>query len=128
MPYKVALQVRHDHVRAEVTGNRRLGDAATNAGLAGKQIVELCRNTGIYRVLVVLDLAGRLSALDSYEMVVNSKEYGWSHAFKLAFVEKNGESFDDSLFTETVAVNRSYAVKVFADETDAIEWLLNPAT
>lgn len=43
MPYKVDLHVQQDFVRVEVTGKWRLGDAATDAGLAGKQIVDVCR-------------------------------------------------------------------------------------
>lgn len=111
-------------MRVEVTGTRRLGDAATDAAEAGKQIVTVCHEAGINRVLVILDLKGRLSAVDSYEMVMNSSEYGWSHDFKLAFVNNNTATFEDSLFTETIAVNRAYTVKVFADEAVALDWLL----
>lgn len=123
MPYEIDIQPRQDYVRVHVTGERRYGDAALEAGQAGQQIVEYCRNANKYRVLVVLNLRGRLSATDSYEIVESSKDYGWDHAYKLAFVDTNEESIDDVRFTETVAVNRAYSVRVFADEAEAIDWL-----
>ncbi len=123
MPYEVDIQSLGDYVRVEVSGQRNYGDAAMDAGKAGQQIVEYCRKAGIYRVLVILNLSGRLSAVDSYEMVVNSASYGWDFNFKLAFVNTSRASLEDVKFTETVAVNRAYTVQAFADETKAIAWL-----
>lgn len=123
MPYEVDIQTQQDYVRVHVTGERRYGDAALEASQAGQQIVEYCQKADIYRVLLVLNLRGRLSATDSYEIVESSKDYGWDHAYRLAFVDTNKESIDDVRFTETVAVNRAYSVRVFADEAEAIDWL-----
>jgi len=124
LPYEVDIQLRENHVRVYVTGERRTGDAAFEAGQAGRQIVEFCRTAEIYRVLVVLNLAGRLSAIDSYEIVDQSKEYGWDFNYRLAFVDTNENSADDVKFTETIAVNRAYAVKQFSYEAEALEWLI----
>ena len=90
MAYDADIRLIEDYVRVEVVGERRLGDAAHDAGEVGKDIVRFCRANDVFRVMVVLRLRGRLSAVDSYEMVVNSKSYGWTHNFRLAFVE-NGE-------------------------------------
>lgn len=54
----------------QVTGDRRAGDAAMQAGQVGREIVK---------------------------------------------------------FTETVAVNRAYSVKAFADEAKAVDWLVGQA-
>ena len=125
MPYELDIQLHNNYVRVHATGERRYGDAAFEAGRAGQHIVEFCRNAEVYRVLVILDLSGRLSAVDSYEIVDQSKEYGWDHNYRLAFVATNEDSADDVKFTETIAVNRAYAVKQFADEAEALEWLLD---
>ena len=124
MPYELDIQLRENHVRVHVTGERRTGDAAFEAGQAGQHIVEFCRNAEVYRVLVVLNLSGRLSAIDSYEIVDQSKEYGWDFNYRLALVATNEDSADDVKFTETIAVNRAYSVKQFTDEAIALEWLL----
>jgi hypothetical protein len=124
LPYEVDIELRENHVRVYVTGERRTGDAAFEAGQAGRHIVEFCRKAEIYRVLVVLNLSGRLSAIDSYEIVDQSKEYGWDFNYRLAFVATNQESADDVKFTEMIAVNRAYAVKQFGDEAEGLDWLL----
>ena len=124
MPYELDIQLHNNHVRVHATGERRYGDAAFEAGQAGHRIVEFCRNAKVYRVLVILNLSGRLSAVDSYEIVDQSKDYGWDHNYRLAFVTTNEDSADDVKFTETIAVNRAYSVKQFADEAEALEWLL----
>jgi hypothetical protein len=54
----------------------------------------------------------------------SEEEFGWSRRFKLAIVDVNEDSRKDNLFTETVAVNRGYNVKIFDNENDAKEWLL----
>lgn len=127
MPYQVDLQTIENYVRAHVTGERRYGDAAVEASEAGYQIVEYCRTVDIYRVLAILDLRGRLSAMDSLEIVSNSREYGWDYSYKLAFVDTNPDSIEDVRFTETVAANRAYSVKAFTDEAEAIDWLIDKA-
>lgn len=123
MPYEFDFQLQQDYVRVQVTGARRYGDAAAEAGRVGRKIVEFCRDADIYRVLVVLNLSGRLSAVDSYEIVTDSEDYGWDHRYRLAFVDPRKSSIEDVKFTETVAVNRAYSVKAFTDESEAIEWL-----
>jgi len=127
MPYDAKIQTFEDHIRAHVTGTRVPGQAVADADVVGEELVRLCREKGIYKVLLVLDLAGRLSAIDAYEIVSSSEQYGWSREFKLAFVDLNAESLEDSYFTETVAVNRAYAMSVFDNEEEAKAWLLDPA-
>jgi hypothetical protein len=122
--YEADIQLRENHVRVHVTGRRRTGDAAFEAGQVGRHIVEFCRKADVFRVLVILDLSGRLSAIDSYEIVSQATEYGWDHNFKLAFVAIDSESADDVKFTETIAVNRAYSVRQFTDKAEAAEWLL----
>lgn len=123
--YESEFQFFRDYLRVVVTGVRRSGDAAFDAGAVGREVVDRCNKAGIYRVLVVLNLTGRLSAIDSYEIVVDSGRYGWNHRFRLAFVDANQESVDGVRFTETVAVNRWYEVRAFTDEDEALDWLLD---
>lgn len=125
MPYDSDFQLLPDHLRVSVTGVRRSGDAAFEAGQIGRKIVQTCEKNGVYRILLVLNLTGRLSAVDSYEMVVDAVGYGWTHRLRMAMVDKNKESVDDVRFTETVAVNRWYEVQAFTDEGKALAWLLD---
>ena len=124
MAYEFDLQLMSGYVRAEVSGARRFGDAAFEAGIVGRKIVEFCRDADVYRVMVVLKLKGALSPIDSHEMVVSSESYGWTHDFRLALVDSDEESLADVQFTETVAINRAYSVRAFRTEDDALAWLL----
>jgi len=124
MGYETRITEYPDYVRVHVVGKRSPGHSVANADRVGKMIVELCEEKGINNILLVLELTGRLGPLDSMGIVTHSQEYGFHHNFRLAFVDLNAESYRDSLFTETVAVNRSYSMKVFDNEQDAREWLL----
>lgn len=124
MSYEAKIETFSDHIRAVVSGTRTPGTAVANADLVGQRLVELCQKTGIKKVLLVINLSGRLSATDAYDIVANSEQYGWSREFKLALVDLNAESLEDSFFTETVAVNRAYPMSVFDNEEEAKDWLL----
>jgi hypothetical protein len=125
MPYDATIETLENHIRAYVTGTRVPGQAVTDADVVGEELVKLCRETDINKVLLVIDLAGRLSAIDAYEIVSSSEQYGWSRKIKLAFVDLNAESLEDSYFTETVAVNRAFPMSVFDNEEEALDWLLD---
>lgn len=125
MAYQAEIQTHPDHIRVEVSGRRAPGRTVTDAYVIGRRIVEECRKAAIERVLLVSQLTGRIPALDAYEMVTGLEDVGWSRSTKLAFVNLHADSHEDSLFTETVAVNRAYFMKVFDNEEDAREWLLD---
>ena len=125
MPYDATIHTFDDYIRADVTGTRIPGQAVADADVVGEELVRLCRETGIKKVLLVIELTGRLSSVDAYEIVSSSEEYGWSREFKLAFVNLNADSLEDSYFTETVAVNRAYSMNVFDNEDEAKDWLLD---
>ncbi|MDH3351896.1 MAG: hypothetical protein OEM60_08185 [Gammaproteobacteria bacterium] len=126
MAYKAEIRTCPDHIRVDVSGHRKPGKAVRNAYEIGKQIIAESRKTDIDKVLLVSRLTGRLPALDAYKMVAGLEDVGWSRSTRLAFVDLNAESRADSLFTETVAVNRAYLMKVFDNENDARRWLLEP--
>lgn len=124
MAYEVKLQAHENYLEFRVFGDRLSGDAVADADLVGQQILEQCRDHGINNILLILELTGAVSAIDIYQIVTNSEQYGWQHHLKMAWVDLNPASHADSQFTETVAVNRAYLVKTFDNEEDAREWLL----
>ena len=124
MPYQTNIETYPDYIRVEVSGTRLPGQAVADADVVGKKIVSLCRDKEIDKVLLVLNLSGRLSVTDAYDIVANSEEYGWSRQFKLAFVDLNTDSLQDSHFIETVALNRAFPINVFDNEEEARDWLL----
>jgi len=125
MTYEVKLQAHANHLEFRVFGDRLAGDAVTDADLVGQQVLEQCRAHEINNILLILELTGAVSAIDIYQIVTNSEQYGWRHDLKMALVDLNRDSLADSQFTETVAVNRAYRVRAFDNERDASEWLLS---
>ena len=125
MPYDVQIETRGDHLRVNVSGIRSPGREVEDSVHTWKQVADVCRDTGIEKILTIFELEGRLSPIDAYDIVARTKEFGWSHAFKMAVVDLNSETLDDNLFAETVAVNRAYEIMVFDNVADARDWLLN---
>ena len=123
MSYEYEISTEADLVRLAVAGDRSAGDHVANADEIGKEIVRTCRETGIYRILLVSSLTGRATPLDQLRTILHSIQYGWSRKFQMAFVDLNRDSITDSRFVETLALNRVFNVRVFADEANARRWL-----
>ncbi len=126
MPYEFDIQAHEDHIRVEVSGTRKAGHEVADAVQTGRQISDACREHGVNKLLLIFEMTGRLPAIEAYEIFSDPSAFGWTRDIKVALVDMNPESKEDSLFSETVAVNRAYNARVFEDERDAREWLLNP--
>jgi len=125
MPYDFQIQVHEDYLRVEVSGTRTPGQEVNDAVQTGQQISEAVRRSGVRKVLTIFRMTGRLPATESHEIYSNPQAFGWSREVKVALVDMNPDSKEDSLFSETVAVNRAYDMSVFDKEEDALEWLLD---
>ena len=124
MPYEATIEPFEDHIRVAVTGDRRPGHEVNDAFQTGRKISAACRDNGVDKILLIFKMTGRLRPTEAYEIFSNPEEFGWSRDIKVALVDENPESQEDSLFSETVAVNRAYNTRVFEDETEARDWLL----
>lgn len=125
MPYDFSISVFGDYIRVEVSGDRIKGRELKDIAVVWSAVANKCRETDIRRVLAVLQLSGNVPTIQSYDIVMNAASFGWSKYFHLAIVDLNEVSRDQNLFTETVAVNRGYTIKIFDNEQDAGEWLLD---
>lgn len=124
MSYDAEYQVLDNHIRIEVSGRRTPGLVAADSAAVMRRTIELFNETGITNCLCILRLEGPLSALDAFEIVTTSEDIGWQRNYRVAFVELNAEALEDTRFTEIVAGNRAFPVRVFDNEADAREWLL----
>ena len=125
MPYDADYQVLTDHIRIEVSGERVPGSVAFDSSIVMEKTIKLIRESGISQCLVILNLTGSLSAMDAFDMVSISEDVGWQRDFRLAIVNLDAESLEESRFTEVVAGNRAYPLQVFDDEEEAKTWLLD---
>jgi hypothetical protein len=112
----------------EVTGERESRQQIIESAKEfWPRILDLCDETGIYRVLAIFGLSGDLPTMTRYELGEWAANYGRSVKARIAFVNLNEESRNINRFIEDVAVNRALnpeKVKVFGDERSAKEWLL----
>lgn len=125
MPYDAEYQVLADHIRIDVSGERIPGAVALDSSVVMEKTMELIRETGINNCLLILNLTGPLSAMDSFDLVSISEDVGWKRDFRVALVNVHAESLADAQFTEVVASNRAYPIRVFDNEEDAKDWLLS---
>jgi hypothetical protein len=124
MPYDFNIDVKQDHIRVEVIGHRSKGKEFEDAVRVWSQEADVCREKEINRVLAISKVTGQLPTIAAYDIAEPPGSFGWSQRFKFAYVDLNEESRNENVFSETVAINRGYNVKLFDNEQDAKEWLL----
>ena len=123
MPYKSDIQVCDGYIRIDVAGERVPGHIASDSGAVIEQTMDAIAKSGITRCLLILNLTGPLSPMDAFDIVSISEEVGWQRQFRVAMVDRNPNPESDVQFTELVASNRAYPVRVFDNEEDALDWL-----
>jgi len=116
--FEIEFERRGNYLYALVTGTNSPETVAAYLD----RIVEECRRTDCYRVLIEERLEGaRLDASDVFAIAAEGsmKAMGLLHA--LAYVDEQMGPMAD--FAETVAVNRGMPVRVFNTVAEADEWL-----
>ena len=125
MAQDITFEEKGDYIRIEVSGDRVKGEETKDTFITWSKVADKCRETGISNVLAILKLSGHFPGYISFNTVRKAHEFGWSRSFSLAIVNTNEDSRKDNLFTEYVAINRGYNMKVFDNEQDATIWLLD---
>jgi hypothetical protein len=127
MPFRFSMQVKGDHLRFEVGGERVPGETVPEMLKVWALVAEECRARGVTRVLGVNRLTGPTSQMDVFEISRQLPAVLGSAVRRIAFVILGGEeALKVSFFAENVAVNRGLNGRVFADEGSALAWLLAP--
>jgi hypothetical protein len=124
MSLEINIQEFEDYIRVDVSGSRTRGREMEEASDLMHRIAEVCRASGIYRILSVSRVTGRIPILDAYQLAGRPEDFGWSRVYKLAVVDLDEESRRVTLFSEDVSVNRGFDAKVFDNEKEAEIWLL----
>ena len=114
-----------DYLRMDVAGNYSPGMEVEEAKEFYAQAFELCRKNNVRRLLAVFDMPGRIPTMSAYHIASAPDKVGMTPKSRVAVVHLDEERYKSNLFTEDVAVNRGWHVKVFNDENDAKLWLLD---
>jgi hypothetical protein len=121
MSYDVRVTAHDRYLRIEARGTRSL-EASEEFF---RRIAEEAEAHGIYDVLLVLHLEGRLSTFQIHDMVAGHREKGFDSRHAIAVVDKNPESREDTRFAENVGAVRGLTGAAFDDEEEAVRWLLS---
>ncbi len=121
MSYDVRVTKHDRYLRIEARGTRSL--EASEAFF--RRIAEEAAAHGIYDILLVLNLEGRLSTFEIHDMVAGHRERGFDSRHTIAVVDNNPESREDTRFAENVGAVRGLMGAGFDDEEEAVRWLLS---
>jgi hypothetical protein len=123
MTYDVRVTVYDRYIRIEARGTR----SREASEVFFRRIAEESAAHGIYDILLVLELEGRLSTFEIEDMVAAHREKGFDSRHTIAVVDRNPESREDTRFAETVGAVRGLMGAAFDDEEEARRWLLSRA-
>jgi len=120
MDYKLTIEQKPSYLRIIVTG----WNSKQTVTQYLEEILRECTARNCFRVLIEEHLEGPcLGILDVFTIASEGSRAAAGIIKAIAYVDVNAES-NLMHFAETVAVNRSLPVTVFATVTEAEQWLL----
>ena len=125
MSYNVTFIENVDYLRVEISGARKQGKEVDDAIKVWSRVAEIGKAKNITHILAIIEITGFMPKMASFDIGNLADKFGWSRSFKLAVVTSDEESRKANLYTETVAVNRGFDVRIFDNEQDAKIWLLD---
>jgi hypothetical protein len=124
MRVQYSIHKNADHLRTFISGDWTPGKESEEIIRFLENVTEACRKLGVNRILLVVDIPGRIQIWDAHKVAKSPETFGWDPSFKLALVYTHEERFESNLFSERLAVSLGYNFKIFRDEPSAKAWLL----
>ena len=126
MVYDLTFTAEANLLRVEIHGERPKENLSQASKEAWVEISRVAIEREARKLLVVSYATGDYPALTAYQVNSSLAECGVQKGWQIAFVNMDKKSFKDVKFAETVAVNRGFSVGIFANESDARNWLATP--
>lgn len=124
MSHAIDFHPQKGYLRAELSGDRTGGNPVQDTKRAWCEIATTCQELGYDRQMVIARLTGELPTMSMYEINSTFNENGLQRNWKIAVAYLDEDTFAETQFAETVAVNRGYHAKVLDNERNAVAWLL----
>ena len=112
-----------NYIQVRLQGSEDLGVASR----LWPQIREACKDNDCFKVLGIAETSSPLGTMDAYNHAELFHKLGINHQYRIAWVELNPEAYEATQFAETVLKNRGLPGRLFADVSEAKQWLLNEA-
>lgn len=118
-PYQLTIEERPAYLHARVAGER----TPENALRFLREVHEACVQRGCREVLLEIRFAGPSLEIPDIFHVISQASADGAKLRRIAYVDATTSVAGRASFAETVAVNRSVNVRLFADVADAARWL-----
>jgi len=121
--YEVFFTEEGNFTKVVVSGERKLHQDIDGA-MAWFKIAQYCDDHQTKKLLVVSKLTGSISQMSSYDVSRSLEQFGVKRHIKIAFVDSLNESFNANSFSVKFTKKNGYDIELFAEETNAISWLI----
>lgn len=118
--YTLELEDRDGYLYARLASDENNGAILVSAF---QEITARCRSIGVSKVFVEHATPTALSTGEAYDAAVGVVELDLA-GVKIAYLDRDPTHLETNQFGELVAVNRGLVGKAFADEGEAMNWLL----
>lgn len=118
-PYLLTIEERPTYLHARAFGER----TPENALRYLKEVYEACAQRGRTDALLEVRFAGPSLEIPDIFHVISQASADGAKLRRIAYVDATTSDAGRAAFAETVAINRSVNVRLFADVADAARWL-----
>jgi hypothetical protein len=122
IPYQLTILERPGYLHAKVEGERTPENALRFLGEA----YQACLQHGRSALLLEVRFTGPSLEIPDIFQVISQASADGAKLRRIAYVDATTSDAGQASFAETVAVNRSVNVRLFADVSDAARWLEAP--
>lgn len=116
--YQLEITPHREYLACRVTGQ----ESAANTQEYWMRILSATKDYQLTKVLVIEDLQGDPEADEVINFVEDTGSDFWG--LQIAFVDRHPEDQKDNEFIIYFAQNRGLQIRAFADEEEALTWLL----
>ena len=120
MGYEMSFTVEDDFLHVHLKAD----NSYETSKRLWKELHDLCSEHDRTNILVTSD-SEPLETMPAYDHHKLIKEAGFTHRYRVAWVEKNPATFEVDKFIENVLANRAVIeARLFSEESEAKMWLL----
>jgi hypothetical protein len=88
------------------------------------EVAKLCEKHNCFNVLGIANTTAPIEAFEAYDHARLFDDLNIAHPYRIAWVELNLDAVDMAAFVEMVLSNRGLPGRLFANVSEATEWLL----
>jgi hypothetical protein len=120
MKNEFVITFEKDHIKVISNGDKDYNSASK----LWSAIKEKCEEHNCFKVLGIANSEKYFDTMEAFSHAELFSELGIKHKYRIAWIELNPKAIETVKFIETVLSNRGLPGRVFPNEEEAREWLL----